>query len=689
MKHLSPFQTIKIPLASVVRSPSVTKKIDETAIRTSKIMSSALLFLKCYLLAKYDDFAHSDHSILPIIPKVDIKLARAALKTVSGGSNLARLTNPETRALMEDMGAFYDLNDGFHSLEKEQISRRHLTEAIEYMAVEVVTNYDNHIIANFKKQVFTFVNFHFGKNARLREIQEMEIPREEKRQLRNAFLSRLSIVKRQLTSRKQDVMFVDCQVGSPEYDALNQDCRFVHAYYKAILGDGAFRGPEDGEPSLPYDVKCEPRKYFPAMLYMAKVMELSGSIHIPRVFPLRRSIVPSFFQMDTTIVLNVLYDVLYEPDHNPLLGPKSTLKKGGNLVSKRLAIWNVIFDMNAAPFHLGNGLHNFTFSGSVQSDGVSLCILLIRKDLLEGERSKSGRRRVPDFEVPETQYLTSLTEREIASLRNKTIVGSDPGKSDLLFCVNQSGKDGQKQWRISQNERAKRLQSRKNRKLRRNLQNSTNVHDAETGEDKTISQLQSELAAHSSASLDPEVFKEYVRGKFKLNFLVGPFYSKKLWRKLRLGTYMSDQAWGASVVRSFRNTFGGPGAAILCVGDWSQQHTFRGQEPTKGKSLRRLFRRAGYQVYLIHEAYTSKRCSVCKDNGPEGRPYGSCAKFRTVSNPKPWRQDYIQRHGLLRCDHCHRLWNRDANGACNIWTLANEQVCGRPRPNFLSQAEAA
>ena len=85
MKNLSPFQTIKIPLASVVRSPRVTEKIDETAIRTSKIMSSALLFLKYYLLAKYDDFAHSDHSILPIIPKVDIKLARAALKTVSGG----------------------------------------------------------------------------------------------------------------------------------------------------------------------------------------------------------------------------------------------------------------------------------------------------------------------------------------------------------------------------------------------------------------------------------------------------------------------------------------------------------------------------------------------------------------------------------------------------------------------------
>ena len=685
MKNLSPFQTIKIPLASVVRSPSVTEKIDETAIRTSKIMSSALLFLKCYLLAKYDDFAHSDDSILPIIPKVDIKLARAALKTVSGGSNLANLRNEETIALMEDMRAFYNLNDGFHTLEKEQLSRRHLTEAIEYMAVEVVTNYDNHIIANFKKQVFTFVNFHFGKKSRLREIREMEIPREEKRQLRNEFLSRLSIVKRQLTSRKQDVMFVDCQAGSPEYHALSHDCRFVHAYYKAILGDGAFRGPEDGEPSLPYDVKCEPRKYFPAMLYMAKVMELSGSIHIPRVFPLRRSIVPSFFQMDTTIVL----DVLYERHHKPLLGKKSTLKAGGNLVSKRLAIWNVFFDMNAAPFHLGNGLHNFTFSGSVQSDGVSLCILLIRKDLLEGERSKSGRRRVPDFEVPETQYLTSLTEREIASLRNKTIVGSDPGKSDLLFCVNQSSKDGQKQLRITANERAVRLKSRKNRKLRRNLQNSTNVHDAETGEDKTISQLQSELAAHSSASLDPEVFKEYVRGKFKLNFLVGPFYSKKLWRKLRLGTYMSDQAWGASVVRSFRNTFGGPGAAILCVGDWSQQHTFRGQEPTKGKSMRRLFRRAGYQVYLIREQNTSKRCSVCKDNGPEGRPYGSCAKFRTVSNPKPWRQDYIQRHGLLRCDHCHRLWNRDANGACNIWTLANEQVCDRPRPNFLSQAEAA
>jgi hypothetical protein len=87
-----------------VRSPSVTQKIDETAIRTSKIMSSALLFLKYYLLKKYDDFAHSDHdegSILPIIPKVDIKLARAALKTISGMRTLDNLRNAETIAVIQ------------------------------------------------------------------------------------------------------------------------------------------------------------------------------------------------------------------------------------------------------------------------------------------------------------------------------------------------------------------------------------------------------------------------------------------------------------------------------------------------------------------------------------------------------------------------------------------------------------
>ena len=48
----------------------------------------------------------------------------------------------------------------------------------------------------------------------------------------------------------------------------------------------------------------------------------------------------------------------------------------------------------------------------------------------------------------------------------------------------------------------------------------------------------------------------------------------------------------------------------------------------------------------------------------------------------------MKRHGLTRCDRCQRLWNRDVNGALNIWKIAHGALVGRPRPGYLSRAGA-
>jgi hypothetical protein len=52
-------------------------------------------------------------------------------------------------------------------------------------------------------------------------------------------------------------------------------------------------------------------------------------------------------------------------------------------------------------------------------------------------------------------------------------------------------------------------------------------------------------------------------------------------------------------------------------------------------------------------------------------------------NPKPYREELIMRHGLVKCNT--RLWNRDTNAAGNIWKIAREVIGGRPIPLYLQR----
>mgnify|MGYP000938465553 CR=1 FL=1 len=82
------------------------------------------------------------------------------------------------------------------------------------------------------------------------------------------------------------------------------------------------------------------------------------------------------------------------------------------------------------------------------------------------------------------------------------------------------------------------------------------------------------------------------------------------------------------------------------------------KEPTKGIGMRNLLRQNKYQVYLVDEFRTSCRCSSCE---------GLNEKFKVIENPKPYRSGSVLVHGLLKCKSCSGVWNRDCNGATNIY----------------------
>lgn len=117
---------------------------------------------------------------------------------------------------------------------------------------------------------------------------------------------------------------------------------------------------------------------------------------------------------------------------------------------------------------------------------------------------------------------------------------------------------------------------------------------------------------------------------------------------------------------------------IICFGDYEQRKHMKFKEPTKGKGFRTLFRKNGFQTFMVDEFRTSCKFSKCE--------VGSCEKFMVRENPKPFRSNLRLSHGLLRCKSCYNVWNRDCNGATNIYKIAFNAISKKDRPDYLRRA---
>ena len=92
--------------------------------------------------------------------------------------------------------------------------------------------------------------------------------------------------------------------------------------------------------------------------------------------------------------------------------------------------------------------------------------------------------------------------------------------------------------------------------------------------------------------------------------------------------------------------------------------------------MRTLFKKNDYKTYLVDEFRISCKCS--KYNG------GSCEKFMVRENPKPFSNNLtLVYYGLIRCKSCSNVWNRDCNGAKNIYKIAYNSINKLERPSYL------
>jgi uncharacterized short protein YbdD (DUF466 family) len=197
----------------------------------------------------------------------------------------------------------------------------------------------------------------------------------------------------------------------------------------------------------------------------------------------------------------------------------------------------------------------------------------------------------------------------------------------------------------------------------------------------TVKKMESILSQYNSKSNEYYNVKSYIQIKNKINLLLYEYYENVLFRKLKWNGKINRQRSEGKMINNFKKKFGDSSKVLIGIGDFEQKRQMKYKEPTKGKTFRKLFRKAGYNLFLVNEYNTSKInfFSELKNK-----------KFRKRINPRPWKDNIITVHGLLRSksgnngkSKGHILLNRDMNGSLNIRKKMIHIISNIPLPPCL------
>ena len=621
------FKSTKTSLKSILKHHEInTQKINDVVIKAHKIVIHTLQFLKMYILHHYQ----TQSQTIPIIDKI---LILNVMKVVCGEkhTNQGRLPKKETLELIENLTSFYTEHYKPYT-QPEQLDYEYMSNVLSYLCEDIMTMYENNIQLHYVDYVERFVNVVWKKRMIVEKIRKI-FPTKKERE------ARIRHLEKELRKIKNDLLNVESNV---DYTAHPHYHKWITQQKKHILPNK----DKFQKQSIYYDLKCKPMDYFPCMIAMMKHVENEEET-ISNVFPLRSSISPGYIRLDT---ITLVYLLLRKEQ-----GKKGDYNNQGNTKKHEDKIWKFFFRTEKKVFRK----NDFSFHHMISTDGVGVSILFIRDDLV-GKRLPNAKKG-----VSKELYIDELND--YSALRDKTIVGVDPGKEDLIYCVDDASKDANV-FRYSQNQRRKETKMKKYNNIILGMK--TNKIQG-----KSVIEYETELSLYNRKTLCMDKFKSYITEKNRINYILFDFYSKHLFRKLKFGRHINIKRNEQKMISDFRKMYGNPENVVICIGDWEQRKQMKYKEPTLGIGMRSLLRKNKYNVYLVDEFRSSCKCSKCDG--------GVCEKYMVRKNPRPNKDDMRLVHGLLHCKNGCGEWNRDRNGSSNIYKIAYQAIYGLERPGYL------
>jgi hypothetical protein len=251
------------------------------------------------------------------------------------GNNLIMLNNFKT---------FF--NQYLSDLNFQKINSSYLSQILNSMSIDILTNIENNIKLHFFKYVKKFVNSSFKiiNNNILDNTDKGK--KVETRKLLN----------KELFQIKED-LFNNTLLSNSKYHS------WINQHRNNIF-------PTDFINSYDYDIQFNPQKYIKSMIYMCLEIEKIGTSSY-QFFPLRTDITPKYIPIDT----KSLIEIFVRENKNELLN---------NIEDNKIPIWNTFFNLNDGIFEQSN----YIFDYKIYTDCYSVSIQMLRKDKVEDEKKK-------------------------------------------------------------------------------------------------------------------------------------------------------------------------------------------------------------------------------------------------------------------------------------------------------------
>jgi hypothetical protein len=585
----SAYKTFKIPLKTILLNRyTIQPLINNLVFEMNDLVIHTYQFIRLYILNCY-----TNNSQLPMIDETFILYCIKSL-----GSRDNRGKKGKDTELLEVLDTFYK-SEYQPLLNHEKTNLKNTTFLLPYLATQIHTSLHNNFQEHFIQHFLRFIN------KTTNEITEDK-----------AILFQF---KKQLLELNE----------TDETDEMFSNWKLTHLSH--IL-------PNEIKKSIHYDIKVRPFEYLKGMLYMNSVLEKQEN-KLFQPLPLRNNIIPKHIIIDTASLIN-----LFCPEKD----------KEGNKVKKSELLSNVKDNQNEVWSNFINLKDKifknkyYQFHNQIQTDGISCCLLFIRKDL----KDKKWGSRVPILQEQEFYNIEDLSKEQLDTLKDRNIVGCDPGKRSLVYMMDKNG--NKLQYAAPQRKRESKTKTNQRILLLERKRNR-------------IVEKETHLSFQNSKSVDYETFKRYLIEKDKLNKETNEFYKKEVWRKMKFRQYSYGKKSIDTFLNKIKETFGEN--ILIGYGNWSRSSQMKHFMPTMNKGLRKLIHKK-YDTITINECNTSKKCCDCNND---------LEYYKDKEGKKVFR--------LLVCSNCVSCENkkivfrtRDANSSINIMKLTSCWIEKQERP---------
>jgi hypothetical protein len=582
----SAYKTFKIPLKTILLNRNTIQPlINNLVFEMNDLVIHTYQFIRLYVLNCY-----TNNAPFPIIDETFILYC---IKTLGLRDNRGK--KGKDTELLEVLDTFYK-NEYQPLLNHKKTNLKNTTFLLPYLATQIHTSLHNNFQEHFIQHFLRFIN------KTTNEITE------DKATL-------FQFKKNLMELSESDIMFTE----------------WKETHLPNIL-------PTEIKKSIHYDIKVRPFEYLKGMLYMNSVLEKQES-KLFQPLPLRNNIIPKHIIIDTASLINLFCP---EKDKN---GNK--VKKGellSNVKENQNEVWSNFLDLKNKIFKN----KHYKFHNQIQTDGISCCLLFIRKDL----KDKKWGSRVPVLQEQDFYNIEDLSKEQLNTLKDRNIVGCDPGKRSLVYIMDKNG--NKLQYTAPQRKRESKAKTNQRILLEERKRNS-------------IIEKETHLSFQNSKSVDYTKFKIYLVEKDKLNKETTEFYKKEVWRKMKFRQYSYGKKSIDTFLNKIKETFGEN--ILIGYGNWSRSTQMKHFMPTMNKGLRKLIHKK-YDTITINECNTSKKCCDCNND---------LEYYKDKEGKKVFR--------LLVCSNCVSCENkkivfrtRDANSSINIMKLTSCWIEKQERP---------